>query len=272
MGRNIKTKSLFQLFASIIFLLILARAQPAKATDIATCSVLDVQGETYTMTNDVSGAPNQGVCMIITASDVTLDCNGFKMTGAQDGAGVATNGPLTNVTVKNCSGISQYSTGISFNATDNSTITNVTASDNLTQGIVISSGSNNVLTNNVVFTVLNNSGFNIRGGSNNTLSNNSGNNFIIFGAFFLPSSNNTLTNNTGSQFIITGSTGNLLENNTGTGGHGDCFTISSGSSENVLKNNSASHCNSAFMIEQGSQHNIIKGNHASDNGHGFRMT
>jgi len=49
------------------------------AIDINDCGTLDVAGETYTLTKDVN--INWTTCIIITAADITLDCNGFSVHG-----------------------------------------------------------------------------------------------------------------------------------------------------------------------------------------------
>ncbi|MCP4648177.1 MAG: hypothetical protein GY852_10680, partial [bacterium] len=91
------------------------------------CPVISTPGE-YILDQDYTGAPNSlsvmpsatSACMKITTSDVILDCNGSKITGddTAGSVGVALNGSLTNVTVKNCI-ISNYTVNIySYNSND----------------------------------------------------------------------------------------------------------------------------------------------------------
>ena len=128
---------------------------------------------TYVMTTDFIGSPNNAspiggyACVMIASSNVTFDCNGFNITGTSNATptyGILLNGSLTNVTLKDCPGISDYTDGIYvLNSTNtvlsndsvlndsdgiyisNSSSTNINgtnSTDNTDFGIVMDSGTN----------------------------------------------------------------------------------------------------------------------------------
>jgi hypothetical protein len=118
-----------------------------------SCPIITASG-TYVQSNDYTGAPNDAsemplggtACVKIAASDVIYDCNGHTISGSGVSGttyGIITNGSLTNVTVKNCAGISSFSYGIYAYQTDNSTFINNTVSSS--QGFMINTGDYNVI-------------------------------------------------------------------------------------------------------------------------------
>jgi hypothetical protein len=104
----------------------------------------------------VSGAP----CITIAASGVTLDLNGYNLTGLGDPqtgcSGSATGSEigilvnnLSNVTIRGLGMIQQFRNfGIQLLTSTGVTVTDVTASTNCTSGIIVTGGSNNLLQNN----------------------------------------------------------------------------------------------------------------------------
>ena len=95
-----------------------------------------VVNSSYTMGNDFSGAPNNAseifsgakACVKITASNLVFDCNGHSISSygtAGTTYGIALNGSLSNVTVKNCQ-IWTYSYSILANlSTDSLKLTDI---------------------------------------------------------------------------------------------------------------------------------------------------
>jgi len=92
-------------------------------------------------------------CLTIAASDVTLDCDGYQITGnntdTTGGTGVRVNGAYDNITIKNCY-LHNLTTGITTNSITNSLIYNNTV--NATRwGIGVEGGSQTNVTENYVY-------------------------------------------------------------------------------------------------------------------------
>ncbi len=116
-------------------------ASSGSATAIPGCQVINTPG-TYTLNSDISGVDPSGTsCVTITASNVTLDCQGHTITVTDVNAitiGAPTTSPqLQNVQINNCSlsvtgipgkhGISMYGSNHSI-ACNGGTITNTASS------------------------------------------------------------------------------------------------------------------------------------------------
>ncbi|MBI2451570.1 right-handed parallel beta-helix repeat-containing protein [Candidatus Pacearchaeota archaeon] len=168
--------------------------------DLDSCRTLGVANTYYRIINNIS---TQGTCFTITADNITLDGQGFNVTGNKSGDGVSATG-RTNITIKNLN-IGNFSRGIFFTTTSNSLIFNNTLFNNTQYGIrLVSTSNNNRLTNN---TISSNSlnGIRIEGSQSNTIyggiATGSGENSIHLTG---NSDNNTLNNiqitNTNSSF------------------------------------------------------------------------
>jgi hypothetical protein len=103
-----------------------AAAAPAPAAESydscagiigALPAVIATQG-TWCLDADRSTALTSGAAIEITANNVTIDCNGFKLGGLSAGAGTATVGILantrTNLTVRNCH-VRGFRSGVQLN-------------------------------------------------------------------------------------------------------------------------------------------------------------
>ncbi|MFA4982780.1 MAG: right-handed parallel beta-helix repeat-containing protein, partial [Candidatus Micrarchaeia archaeon] len=127
------------------------------------CGALGEEGETYAMTNNQSSS---GTCYTITAADVTLDCNGFSITGnnAPGTYGVYSNQPGT--IVKNCI-ISNFSEGIRYSGSAGSLISNSTISATYASGsaIRITAGSHDSQLINNTITAFDAHGIYVDGGT-----------------------------------------------------------------------------------------------------------
>ncbi len=82
--------------------------------------------------------------MNVTADNVTLDCNGFSITGNASGIGVVST--QFNTTVKNCT-LSTFETGIEFDGTTGGVVSRNTVA-NVEYGFYLSNASNNTVTRN----------------------------------------------------------------------------------------------------------------------------
>jgi len=111
--------------------------------DVIACPYTISSPGTYNLTQNISSS---GTCITINASDVTLDCNGYAMTGDSWGSGIYSES-VTNITVRNCS-IGNFSNGIYLQNASFSTIANNTVYNNSMRGIALYLSSNNSIENN----------------------------------------------------------------------------------------------------------------------------
>ena len=141
------------------------------------------------------GMASRGTCFTIGADNITIDCNGYSITGDGSGYGVNNSAGYDRVTVRNCV-ITRFSNGIDFeNSANYGTIENDTIYSNGNYGVYLGSSSN---TNTI---------------ANDNISSN-GN----YGIYFSSSSGNIIANGTiksnGNYGIrLDSSSGNLLYNN-----------------------------------------------------------
>jgi parallel beta-helix repeat protein len=195
----------------------------------------------------------------------------------------------TNITVKDLT-LTNNAYGVLFAYTENSRIENVTASNNMNDGIHLWCSSNNTLTGNSAnsnndygicllysnnTTLTNNIvSFNYRGihqssSSNNTLSGNTAN-LNDYGIYMRCSSNhNTLQNNTASD--------NIISDDIVMGDEDFGFSNGNGiylcdSSNNILQSNTAnSNENCGIYMRCSSNNNTLQNNTASDNSIGIYL-
>ncbi|MFZ5500892.1 MAG: right-handed parallel beta-helix repeat-containing protein, partial [Candidatus Micrarchaeota archaeon] len=113
------------------------------------CPVIAYNG-TYTQTFNYEGAPNPATplsgpaCVVISASNVTFDCNGYNITNnvtAGSTIGIFVNNSI-NVTVKNCPAVSGYSSDLYIYYSNSSLFQNITAY-NASTGVISSYATNN---------------------------------------------------------------------------------------------------------------------------------
>ncbi|MFH0884936.1 MAG: NosD domain-containing protein, partial [Candidatus Micrarchaeota archaeon] len=212
--------------------------------------------------NDVSEiSPGALACIKIASSDVIFDCDGFNITN--DGTtgttmGIALNGSLTNVTVKNCPRISNYLYGIYVYQSNNTVFTNNTAYNNSLYGFYLYSSSNNTLTNNIAFN--NSYGVYLYSSSNNNLTNNSAYNnsnrgFYLSSSFSNNFTNNTAYSNTQYGFRLDSSSSNNFTNNSAyRNSYG--FTLYSSSSNNFTNNTAYNNSFYGFYLSSSSNNNL----------------
>jgi len=137
----------------------------AYAADIGgTISSTLTITEDSQLVDDVTCRVTGAACIAFGAAGVTLDLNGFTMTGQADPAtacfggaiagmggefGIFVNG-FSNVTIRGPGLVQRFrAQGIQLNNSSGSTIRDVTSSTNCFSGFQLSNGSNNLLENNV---------------------------------------------------------------------------------------------------------------------------
>lgn len=139
----------FVAFVAVFF----GSSQNVSAINIDNCSVLDTQGETYILTQDIINSPNT-TCMNVTADDVTLDCNNSRIDGVYSAStyGVYWKGN-DNVTVRNCN-ITDWGDGINMNLSFYSTVFKNNLSGN-SDGVEMTNSWNANVSNNFIDNVNN---------------------------------------------------------------------------------------------------------------------
>jgi hypothetical protein len=94
-----------------------------------SCKNLTTAGETLTLTGAITSAGNT-YCMNVSAQNVTINCNGFVITGDNTTGREGIYSNQYNTTIKNCN-VSNFSYGIIFDGATYGTINNTTSSTTL---------------------------------------------------------------------------------------------------------------------------------------------
>jgi parallel beta-helix repeat protein len=228
--------------------------------NISSCQTLSIANQIYNLTSNLTGNLSTGRCIDIAANNVTLDCAGWKITGSSSGTtyGVYV-GAYNNTAIKNCV-ITNYTNGICLTSSNNSILTNNTASNNTNVGINLTSSKNNNLTNN---TANNNTqyGIYLTLSSNNILTNNIASNNTNYGIWLNTSNtNNTLTNNTANYnnfgvHLASNSNNNTLTNNTANY-NSNGFWLASIFNSTVSNNIASNNTNYGIYLEVCSGNNL----------------
>jgi hypothetical protein len=148
------------------------------ATDVSDCGTLSTAGDTYVLTTNLTNS--SGTCFTINADNVTLDCQGYTLTGGNVSSnygiysstkqnwtvknciinnfqyGIYANGDLVDyVMINNVTVDSSSASPIYINQGDYATINNsyVTSSGISSHGIYAYTGANNLIVNNSVVSV-----------------------------------------------------------------------------------------------------------------------
>ena len=133
-----------------------------QAAEISgTISATLAVNEDSQLVGDVTCMVSNAPCLDIVASNVTLDLNGFSMTGLADPQsgceGSGASGPEMGIRILNQTGVTIHGPGIVqrfrvhgiiINASTGTTISGVTTSTNCPSGILVG-GDSNVLENNI---------------------------------------------------------------------------------------------------------------------------
>ena len=148
----------FVSFLTAVFLL----AGPAFSEDISgTISSTVIILNNSRLTGDVTCAVNGGACIAFGASDITLELNGFTLTGLGDAdtgcGGMGSPGEFgidvnerQRVTVRGPGIVRQFrNQGIRLQNSTAVTISGVTISTNCFSGIFVNNGGDHIIENNV---------------------------------------------------------------------------------------------------------------------------
>ncbi|MBI5159164.1 right-handed parallel beta-helix repeat-containing protein [Candidatus Micrarchaeota archaeon] len=138
-------------------------------------------------------------CFNFAADSITLDCNGYGITGNGNGAGVNATG-RKNIIIRNCN-IRNFTVGINFTKTNYSDIANnVVWNNSLYDIFFTTSNSSNITSNRIYNGSLN--GIYFVSSHNNTISSNNISNRSSSGIFATQSNNNTFSLNNVSYNTI----------------------------------------------------------------------
>ncbi len=188
-----------------------------------------------TLTNNLT---SNGSCFAIRTSGLTLDCNGYSLTGNGTEYGIIAN-YTTGTTIKNCL-LYNFSSGVLLNYTNGSTIHNVTAMNNNYSGIYLGFAFANNITYNTISSNKN-YGIYLEGSNYNNLTNNTANNNLnnygigLSNANFTRIVNNTAINNS-VGFYLAGSGNNTLNENTARNNTLDGFMLHTSHNNTLLMN------------------------------------
>ncbi|MBD3209749.1 hypothetical protein GF318_00005, partial [Candidatus Micrarchaeota archaeon] len=256
------------------------------AVDVSSCQVISSSGS-YQLTADLTGAPSSvsgisiptafgsfsvtNACIVIASSDVLLDCNEHTLTNdaTSNSAGMIINGSAsvnyTNVTVRNCPGVSQYNIGVLPHKTADVEVDNVTAHGNSYFGFNAYYVDRSNFTNNKIInqTGVVAAGFRMDNGNYNRIEGNDiYNNSKYHGLLLYDGSTyNNITDNyahdnlgTADFYIDDYSDNNRLVNNRAANGSSGYY-IESNSANNVLINNTVYNVTTEGIYISGSCHN-----------------
>lgn len=232
-----------------------------EETDIDSCRELGIVGTTYTLQNDIT---TNGTCFTITADNITLDGNGFSISGNGSGNGVDATGRV-NLTIKNLN-ISNFGGGIYFNSVSNSLIFNNIANLNNQTGISLFLVSNNNIVENSTTNSNSEEGIYLVASSDNILKNNNVNSNNLAGIRLSSSSNNNVfTNNIVNSngnfgILLTISSNNTIHNNTVNSTSNEGIRFGGDSNNNIVSNNYIGSSSNQGIHIGSSSNNIISNN------------
>jgi len=126
----------FGLILSLVFLLVFTSLVSAVPFEIGACETLDMENRTYVLNQSVSIDPTNPddvargfTCFVINAKNITLDGNGFNITGNGTGVGVSSDGH-DNIVIKDFAKISGFDNGIALGESIGSEVSEVVVSSN----------------------------------------------------------------------------------------------------------------------------------------------
>jgi len=245
---------------------------------VSACGTLNTAGGYYQMNQSIWNSSD--TCISITADNITLDCNGSTIDGTRPGtgnkAGIYAYYQIQNITIANCS-VQEFDFGVSLDRVDNSTVYNITSTNNTLHGIeMIESCDNNRIYN---ITANDNDanglslGILFENNNNNTISNITANDNSDYGVIISCSDNDTLsnitTNNNGYGTSIHSSSNNTLSNiNADLNYNGISLTVSS---NNTLSNITANSNDFRGIYFYSSSNNTLSNINADLNYYGIYL-
>jgi len=258
------------------------------ATSVINCGTLSTANTTYNMLNSISNDTITTDCIIISAQNITFDCDGYSISSTQNYSGVYSN--QFNTTVKNCnismgSGGNANAIGIEMtDAADYSSVINNTIIGGMDYGISFSPSANgpenSLIENNTInVSVIGvaTTGIYLRTSSNNTLRGNNATTLaeygILLGTF---SNNNILINNTGTSnssvgIYLSSSSNNILTSNTGSSNSNYGIWMDTSSNNTLTSNTATSNTNYAIYLYSSSNNTLTSNTGTSNTSYGIYL-
>ena len=215
----------------------------------------------WTQDEDYTGAPNHVytnyyACVVINGDDLVYDCNGYSITG--NGTlgtyqyGIFVNTTASNVTIQNCPGISNYTTGVQLYNTHDITVQNIVSSDNHETGIYLYNSHGSTIADSIFGDNSNAYGIWLSESDDNLIDNNT-----VYGAFY-------------AGITLVDSYGNNITNNIAYGN--DAGIGLSYSNNSILSGNTIYGNPYAGISISNSEDNLLSDNTAHDSSYGIRLT
>jgi parallel beta-helix repeat protein len=229
------------------------------ASGVMFASQASATSGTMSVTTDTTLAEDHSGSITVDADNVILDCAGHTVTGAGAGVGILLDG-RTGVTLRNCD-VTNFSTGIVVQFSNNNTLTGNTARLNSQDGIQLGGSKGNTLTDNRA----NDNGFGQHATWGFVLVDSDDNQLIG------NSANRNGETNFGLEPTATGSDGNTFSNNTASGGQrGFAFPTSDG---NIFDANTVTNvAEHGFVSDEFADNNVFANNVVTGSGGaGFRL-
>lgn len=260
--------------------IISALSSTVYATEqVDTCRDLDEEGRIYNLTADINWSG--GTCFIVTAENVTLDCQGYTVNGSgQTGLTYGFYTDQLNTTIKNCI-IDRFNKSIKYYTADNGLILNTTSITSATGGFGIwldtNANYNEIINSTGISTLL--YGIYIKSASNyNNITNSNGISTVNMGLYIQASANNQIINSTGTStsfygiYFNTGSYNQLI-NSTGTSTTQTGIKLYSTKYNNITNSNGISTTQKGIYLQTNANYNqIINSNGSSNSGEGIYIS
>ena len=120
-------KTILKLMMSFVSFLFLIGF--ASSISISSCGTISSPGD-YTLSNNLIVYPqnvSSGKCISILASNVSFDCQGYKISDYSVGSSsIMISSNSQNTTIKNCNMVTYYGTAIGLSGASNSAVLNYT--------------------------------------------------------------------------------------------------------------------------------------------------
>ena len=141
---NLTLYTILLILALALFSSTFSLISAASCGGITSCACGDTVTSSYTFSADLSCSGN---ALTLNSSNLLLSCANYTLRGNTSGTGILTNN-ADNLTIKQCN-LLNFSTGIYFNFTNNSLVTNNTLRNNTAFGLFLSAFNNTIILNSI---------------------------------------------------------------------------------------------------------------------------